>query len=414
MPQKIALTTKGAVDAIPYSGAGQAIHYCSELKGFGVRAGARQKTFVLWRRVNGKARLIKLGRVGEITLQKARRDAQQLIGEIVGGTDPVARKRDGTAGGMTLKQAWVLYQEVMKKLNRSDATLADYQSKIDCHMSDWLDRPLVQITREVCNKRHTKIGEENGTYMANGTMRVLRAVWRRTRRQHPELPEAPTINVDFYPEQGRTAVITDWAAWWNGVQRIVSPVRRDFYIWLAFSGCRAGETMSMAVKNIDLKTGVVRYPITKTKAFEMPLSNFQIGLLERRIEQNVEEFSTDCSWVFPSVTSKSGHMEEEKLIASEPKLFAQHWSPHTLRHSWITNADQKIKISDAHQRALTNHKPRRTKNGDPHAGYIHPDLDDLRESQRRMTDYLLARIKQTPRKKKTPLHDKVISSDELK
>jgi hypothetical protein len=88
--------------------------------------------------------------------------------------------------------------------------------------------------------------------------------------------------------------------------------------------------------------------------------------------------------------------EEEKLIASEPKLFAEHWSPHTLRHSWITNADQKVKISDVHQRALTNHKPRRSKNGDAHAGYIHPDLDDLRESQERMTSYLLAQIKPKP------------------
>ena len=34
---------------------------------------------------------IRLGRVGEISLQKARQDAQQLIGEMVGGTNPVAR-----------------------------------------------------------------------------------------------------------------------------------------------------------------------------------------------------------------------------------------------------------------------------------------------------------------------------------
>lgn len=89
MPEKVAFTTKGAVDAIPYSKKGQTVYYCTELTGFGVRAGAREKTFVLWRRVNGKPRLIKLGRVGEITLQKARQDAQQLIGEMVGGTDPV-------------------------------------------------------------------------------------------------------------------------------------------------------------------------------------------------------------------------------------------------------------------------------------------------------------------------------------
>jgi integrase len=227
-------------------------------------------------------------------------------------------------------------------------------------------------------------------------MRVLRLIWRRVRRIHRGLPETPTSAIDFYPETGRSNVITDWQAWWSGVQQIANPVRRDFYVWLAFSGCRAGETMAMEVKNVDLEQGVVKYPITKTKAFEMPLSDYMVDLLRKRIADNAAEFGAHCRWVFPSVTAASGHLEEEKLTASEPKLFVQHWSPHTLRHSWITIADQKVKISDSHQRALTNHKPKRAKNGDAHAGYIHPDIEDLRHSQQSMTEYLLAQIKPTP------------------
>src|ERR1700704_3277388 len=168
--------------------------------------------------------------------------------------------------------------------------------------------------------------------------------------------------------------------------------------------------MSMEIKNVDLNNAIVRYPITKTKAFQMPLSDFQIELSRDCIENNVGEFGADCPWVFPSATSESGHLEEEKLIKSEPKLFKEHWTPHTLRHSWITNADQKVKISDAHQRALTNHKPKRAKNGDAHAGYIHPDLDDLRESQQHMSDYLLEQIKPKPgRGKKRGGTDNVIA-----
>jgi integrase len=232
-------------------------------------------------------------------------------------------------------------------------------------------------------------------------MRVLRAIWNRVRRQYPDLPESPTRNVDFYPEHGRTAVIKDWPAWWSGIQQIENPVRRDLYIWLALSGCRSGESMSMPVKHFDPERGVFKYPITKTKAFEMPLSKYMIKLLQDRIEQNAEEFGADCPWIFQSATSESGHVEEAKLNDDdEPEFFAEQWSPHTLRHSWITNADQKVKISDAHQRALTNHKPKRSKNGDAHAGYIHPDLDDLRESQQRMTNYMLAQIKPKPSKGK--------------
>ena len=173
---KVTLTTKTAVDEIPFQEQGQTIYWDTELTGFGVRVGAREKTFILERRVRGKPVRVTLGRVGRITLQKARQDAQQLIGEMVGGTDPVARKRDQTGEGITLQAAWELHKVAMRKKGNSQATFDDYQFKIDCHMSDWLDRPLAEITRKMVSALHAKIGEANGNpYMANGTMRVLPA-----------------------------------------------------------------------------------------------------------------------------------------------------------------------------------------------------------------------------------------------
>ena len=400
---KIKLTTTADVDAVPYSPPGQQIiWWSSELDHFGVRVGAREKTFIVGHRVNKKWKRVALGRAGEITVQKAIKDAKVILGEMVSGIDPVARERSRSAGGMTLREAWDLYQGAMKKLERSPTTLRDYQTKIDAHLSDWLDAPLVSITRDICNKRHTRIGEQAGPYMANGTMRTLRAIWRRARRQYPDLPEAPTAAIDFYPETGRTDVIGDWPAWWHGIHRIVSPIRRDFYIWLAFSGCRSGETMVMETGHVDLETGIVKFPVTKTDALELPLSDYMVGLLGSRIVENGD----GCRWIFPSANSESGHLAEAKLIRSEAGLFTESWSPHTLRHSWITNADQKVGISDAHARALTNHKRRRD---DAHAGYIHLHLDDLRVSQQRMTDYLRGQVEPKPGKRGNvvPLQDRI-------
>jgi hypothetical protein len=135
---KAKLTTKEAVQAIPHPKQGQPIWWCTELTGFGVRVGARAKTFILERRIKGKVKPVRvtLGRVGRISLHKARQDAQQLIGEMVGGVDPVARKRDQTAGGLTFAQAWKLHQATMRKKNRSQVTFDDYQAKIDAHLTD--------------------------------------------------------------------------------------------------------------------------------------------------------------------------------------------------------------------------------------------------------------------------------------
>ena len=142
----------------------------------------------------------------------------------------------------------------MKKKNRSQATFDDYQSKIDCHLTDWLDRPLVAITPEMCQQAaHQDRREQrhlHGQRHHAGAARDLATGAAAA----SELPEPPTSNVDFYPETGRTNVITDWPAWWEGIQQIANPVRRDFYIWLAFSGCRAGETMRWRSRTSISKT----------------------------------------------------------------------------------------------------------------------------------------------------------------
>ena len=231
--------------------------------------------------------------------------------------------------------------------------------------------------------------------MANGVMRVLRLIWRRVRRQHPGMPEPPTMNVDFYAEHGRTAVITDWPAWWEGIQQIANPVRRDFYIWLAFSGCRAGETMSMEVKNIDLENGIAKYPITKTMAFKLPLSDFMVELLRNRIAGERCGIRREVPMDIPV----SHRRERSPRRGETDRQPSRSCSSSTGRRTRCViagspSADQKVKISDSHQRMLTNHKLKRVKN-DAHAGYIHPDLDDLRHSQQAMTDYLLAQIKPT-------------------
>jgi integrase len=191
--------------------------------------------------------------------------------------------------------------------------------------------------------------------------------------------------------------VTDLAAWWKGVQRIESPVRRDFYVWLAFTGCRSGETSTMRWDQIDLKNGIVRYPITKTEEFDLPLSDFLVDLMKKRkaCKETIELFGKDCPWVFPSVDAEGGHLAEPKLNRGEEALFMEKWSPHTLRHSWITASKNKVKMPDAHSSMLTNHKIRFSINGDVHEGYNHPDLDDLRKSQQLMTNYLLAQIKPT-------------------
>ncbi|RVA73508.1 DUF4102 domain-containing protein, partial [Mesorhizobium sp. M7A.F.Ca.US.006.04.2.1] len=106
---KAKLTTKGDIDSLPLVPTGQEHWWCTDLRGFGVVVGARTKTFVVQRDVRGKSRRVSIGRYGDITLQQARKRAEELMGEMRGGVDPLAERRAAAANNMTLLEAWELY-----------------------------------------------------------------------------------------------------------------------------------------------------------------------------------------------------------------------------------------------------------------------------------------------------------------
>ena len=74
------------------------------------------------------------------------------------------------AGIITLRQVWVDYQKT-RKLKAT--TLRNYEQRLRVHLGDWLDIPIEQITKDMCEDRHRLIQAQS---MANSTMRTLRAL----------------------------------------------------------------------------------------------------------------------------------------------------------------------------------------------------------------------------------------------
>ena len=213
-------------------------------------AGARQKTFVLERRINGKPRRVTLGRAVRSPAEgdRGRRaiDRRDERRQRPGGTRARADRRRHDAS-----KGWELTKEALKKKNRShDVGGLSSQDRL----------PFVRLLTGRWWRSRAKFATTphqdrrgSGHILANGAMRVLRADLAAGAASASRAAGAPTMNVDFYAETGRTDVIKDWPAWWKGVQQIANPVRRYFDLWLAYCGCRAGETMTMEVRNIDLE-----------------------------------------------------------------------------------------------------------------------------------------------------------------
>jgi hypothetical protein len=67
------------------------------IKGLALRVRARSKTFVFKTRIDGRARWLKIGRWGPITLTEARKIAPGFVVEIASGKDPAESRRRKTS-----------------------------------------------------------------------------------------------------------------------------------------------------------------------------------------------------------------------------------------------------------------------------------------------------------------------------
>lgn len=395
---KAQLTTKTAIDKIPLAESGQQLIWDTDLKGFGVSVGKHKKTFIVEASINGNSRRVKVGCYGDITLQQARTRAITMLGDMRGRKiDITAERQAATANGMTLQEGWELYESYLLARRRSANTITQYKGALDRWLKDWINRPLVEITREAARKRHAKLTQDNGPVPANFAMRILRAIWQRARRQYAALPESPTINVDHNQEAGRKLIVNgekvapiipfdQMGKWYQAVMLTDNPIRRDLFLFLQFSGCRSEEARSMKWSQVDLANQTIHFPKTKTLPFTMPLSDFVVELLERRRACNITRaYFGDSEFVFPART-KTGHMATVHLNEIEKNRYPLCWSPHILRHTYISIAENRCSIPSAHARALVNHAI--VRGGDSHCGYIHSEMADLRKSQQIITDVI--------------------------
>ncbi|SFJ93570.1 Integrase [Mesorhizobium albiziae] len=293
---------------------------------------------------------------------------------------------------MTLKEAWELYRSYLQAKNRAPRTISQYEESLRYWLNDWMDKPLVSITRTKAHERHVKLTKENGSFAANMAMKILRAIWNRSRRQYPSLPEAPTANVDFHFEgprllDGQAPIIPYelLPKWYQAVMQTDNPIRRDLFLFLLFTGTRSEECRSLKWKQVDLKDATVHFPVTKTKPFTLPLSDYLIEILERRRACNVTRVHFgDSEYVFPGHT-ETGYAAVPLLHGDELKRHPLRWTPHVLRHTYVTISENYATIPSHHARLLVNHASLK---GDVHNRYNHASLGNLRQSQQAVTDAL--------------------------
>jgi site-specific recombinase XerD len=384
------ILTDKSILRLPYAGEKQYRVRDSELSGFFVLIGKRRKTFMaqgeFWRDgVREFAAQVKIGDFGEMTARQARGKAKEALGLIAKGQRPGEAPKI-KPGSITLRQAWERYRDAhMKRKGRSAGTIENYRDHMERLFTDWLDRPLARLGRQpnLVVDLHDKITKENGPYIANGSMRSLRAVYNHARKGNTELPPVnPVSAIDWNKEHRRNTGMgpNDVSAWLKELYAMDNPLRREFHLFTLFSGSRPTALKKIRLDHVNLQKRTIHIPRPKggeEKAFDIPLSRPMIRCIIRAIRWGRIMYSEQAkSWLFPA-DSEAGHLVEHK----EERNVLSKWG-NDLRQSYRTVA-QAAGVSELDVHLLMNHSLPGV-----NAGYITRDRllrDHLRQQQQRIS-----------------------------
>jgi hypothetical protein len=90
-------------------------------------------------------------------------------------------KRRADRKSQTLQEAFDVFilspTRTKSKRPRATKTTKDYRLQFKSYLDGWKDRRLVQISRTDVETLRNKLGEENGHYVANRTLALLKAIY---------------------------------------------------------------------------------------------------------------------------------------------------------------------------------------------------------------------------------------------
>lgn len=322
--------------------------------------GKRAKTWYFQRDVGGQTKRILIGRYPIISADAARQTALGFALELSKGAGKAIQ-----IGAPTLEQAMLSY--IAQPKLRSEAYKTSVHDQLHLHLGDWLKLPLDEITKQMVVSRRLEMGTH--PVNANRTLRMVRSIWNHARRTY-DLPEAPTLAIEWYEERPKGTIIEDLSKWRSEVEALDNPIQKVFYELLLFTGLRKTEALTLDWRNVHEDR--IHLPMTKNgRSFDLPIT-------QKHHEILAPVRGLSRQWVFPSPKSRNGHMTATRGLS---------WSPHTHRRTFATVAMEAGVLEEIVGRLL-NHSPLSITG----QRYVKPSLEALAPSMETITQVLQRRI----------------------
>jgi integrase len=291
------------------------------------------------------------------------------------GRDCLASSIASEWEGPSLEAALLEYIGVRRLKPR---TALDYQVCLRRYWADYMEQPLASLDANAVLARFRTI---QSPAQANYSLRIIRAVFRFHNAAHDDTLPIPTAKVlaleGAHPIAPRSRLIPDdkQPAWYRAIQSNTGPVAGDLFIFLACTGLRLGEALSLKWEDIDLAGRSLTVKDTKNgKPHSLPLGRRIIALLEGR-----HGLSVDASSVVFHINQRNVRKAVARVISACPVP----WSSHDLRRGLVSLA-VRLNIPDRAVKRLVNH----SESDVTGRHYVHLGTDALRPYVQSIEDAL--------------------------
>lgn len=306
--------TQKRLDSVPWPASGEqrSYFYDTEVRGLALAVSpAGKKTFILCKKIAGRAERISIGSYAELSIGYARNKAQQLIGDVARGENPAAEKRRVRAE-MTLDE---LFEYWLAEYARSERkTWRKDDNFFKNHLHAWRLKRLSEIRKSDVVALHAKIGRTRGRYVANRIVELLCAIFNRAITEWGLVVSNPAAGIQAFKERKRDRFLEagELPRLFRALRDEPNETIRDFILLSLFCGARRSNVQAMRWDELHLERNIWRIPETKNGEAQdvyLPAPARKI-LLARKAKANKAK-ANGSEWVFPG-SGKTGHLVEAK------------------------------------------------------------------------------------------------------
>lgn len=314
--------------------------------GFGARRqSGSDVSFFLKYRFAGKQRRYTIGKLGALTVEKARQAATTAWGKVANNIDPAAqRQADRAQARATVETAFkvVAVDFVKRYAKPNNRSWRETERILNRYVvPEWSSRPIAEIRRSDVTVMLDKIADTSGPVMADHVLAAVRKLfnWQAARDDDFRSPIVRGMARTKPRDRARKRVLSDaeLRALWTAAGSASPPVFGSLVRFLILTAQRRDEAARARWKEIEGDLWTVpaeRYKTGNPNA--VPLTDAARGVLDTLARIGPFAFTTTGKTPFSGFSKSKAALEEvmlAELHKTDPKAKPERWTLHDLRRT---------------------------------------------------------------------------------